>query len=86
MKTFIFSYLISVLPLAYVVYPTLSASPVEAVARICFYYGFPMAMVISMVIVALGHLFGMGGMRDAAYDSIHRAAESSSASSGLKVS
>jgi len=86
MKTFIFSYLISVLPLSFVVNPTLTVSPLEAIARICFYYGFPLAMVVSMVIVVLGHLFGISGRKEAAIASIYHAAEPSAAHAGRKVS
>ena len=58
MRTFIVSYLVSVLPLIYIFLPSIQVSPVEAIVRICFYLAFPMAMALSLVIVSAKHLLG----------------------------
>lgn len=58
MKTFIISYISSVLVIVFLSFPAVKAAPLQIVPRIAFYYGFPMAIVVSMVGIALASMIG----------------------------
>ena len=55
MKTFIFSYLASVLTIVYASFPAVQAAPLDMIPRICIYFGFPSAVVLSAIILILNH-------------------------------
>lgn len=82
MRTLIISYLLSVVPLTYIFYPTFLINPLDASMRIFFYLGFPLAVVIGLVIVAAKYFMGI----DDYSSHIHSAAELAGADSGLKAS
>jgi len=86
MKTLIFSYLLSIVPLSIVFYPTFQVAPFEAVMRIGFYLGFPLAIVISLTVVVLKELMGFDDYSAEAVSAIHKAAEDLAVASELKVS
>lgn len=86
MKTFVMSYLVCVVPLIYAFFPTFQVAPVDAIVRICFYLAFPLAMGLSLVIVAARHLLGFDHYATMAHSRVHGAADDSAMQSGLKVS
>ena len=86
MKTFIFSYLFSIVPLSIIFYPTFQVAPFEAVMRIGFYLGFPLAIAISLVVVALREIMGFSSYSLEARSVVHKAAENTAGTSALKVS
>jgi hypothetical protein len=59
MKTFIFSYLVSVLTIVFASFSAVQAAPLDVIPRICFYFGLPSAVVLSIVIIVLNHLLGL---------------------------
>jgi|GEM_PF-4050899 len=61
MKTFIFSYLASVMAIIYASFPAVQAAPLDVVPRILFYFGLPSAVVLSMVIIVLSHVLRVSG-------------------------
>ncbi|MBT3226344.1 MAG: hypothetical protein HOE30_22875 [Deltaproteobacteria bacterium] len=63
MKTFIFSYIASVLSIIFVSYPAVQAAPLDLIPRIFIYLGFPSAVVLSIAIMALSHVLGLSGLR-----------------------
>lgn len=80
------SYIVSVVPLMIIFYPTLQVEPLEAMTRIGFYLAFPLALAVSMAFVAVGYFLKGGEVPFVANSVIHRAADNSSCASGLKVS
>lgn len=85
MRIFIFSYLFSIIPLSIVFYPTFQVAPFEAIMRIGFYLGFPLAIVISLAVIVLKELMGFSNYSADAESAIHKAADGSVARE-LKVS
>lgn len=61
MKTFIFSYLASVLSIFLIFYPSFQMAPFEVVPRILIYFGFPCAVVLSIMMMTLNHFLGIRG-------------------------
>ncbi len=59
MKTFIISYIASVLTFIFASYPAVQAAPLEVIPRICVYFGFPAAVILTMVFIALSHILGL---------------------------
>lgn len=86
MKTFIFSYLVSVLPLIYAFLPSFQVSPFEAIARICFYLAFPLAIALSLVIIAIKQYLGFNVEDSISNSDVHRAADNAALNTGVKVS
>jgi hypothetical protein len=79
MKTFLISYITSVLAIIFISYPSVEAAPFVIIPRVFFYYGFPMAVGVSIVALALAHLIGFPGYRkDAEAVIINRAQVSNS--------
>lgn len=76
MRTFIFSYVISLIPLSIVFYPTLQVEPIEALTRIFFYLGFPLAIAVSILLIAAQYVLGKEENSNLAYSGIHNAADS----------
>ncbi len=86
MKTFIISYLISVLPLIYAFFPSFQVAPIEAITRICFYMAFPLAIALSIMFIAVKHLLGFDGYGSLVHTGVHSAADNASIQTELKVS
>ncbi len=86
MRTFIFSYIISIIPLIFAFYPTFQVEPFEAITRICFYLAFPLAIAVSLVIISVKHFLGFDDVHSLAHSSIYKAAEGPSINSGRKAS
>ncbi len=63
MKTFLFSYIASVLGAVLFFLPSVKAAPLEILPRIFFYLGFPMAVFVSMILMVLLYLAGFPGYR-----------------------
>ncbi len=57
MKTFIFSYIISLSALIAVWLPDVLARPFHIIPRLAFYMAFPMALVVGFIIILLGSYF-----------------------------
>ncbi len=56
MKTFIFSYIASVMAIIYASFPAVQAAPLDVVPRILIYFGLPSAIALSMVIIVLSYV------------------------------
>ncbi len=56
MKTFILSYLTSVVLMSLYWLPSLKAAPLEVIPRVCIYAGFPLAIVLSIIVIAVSSL------------------------------
>ncbi len=61
MKTLFVSYLTSVLAIIFLSLPAVEAAPLDVIPRICFYYGLPLAVFVSLIIMTLLHLVGCPG-------------------------
>ncbi len=59
MKTFIASYIVSLSFLVYIWQPDVMAQPFEVIPRLAFYFGFPMGVFVSMVLIMLVHSIGL---------------------------
>jgi len=76
MKTFIFSYVVSLGALVAAFYPDVMARPFHILPRLAFYMAFPMAVLLGMGLIVLWTLLGFGSYeRHASALSGHRAAE-----------
>ncbi|MBU2512206.1 hypothetical protein KJ966_12775 [bacterium] len=56
MKTFIFSYVVSVTLVSLYWLPSIIADPLQTIPRICIYLGYPLALLLSMTIIAVSGL------------------------------
>jgi hypothetical protein len=61
MKTFIFSYITSVMVMISASFSAMQAAPLDVIPRILFYFGLPSAVALSMVIIVLSHALGLAG-------------------------
>jgi hypothetical protein len=61
MKTFIFSYIASVMVIIYASFPAVQAAPLDVIPRIAIYFGLPSAVALSMVIITLSHALRLTG-------------------------
>lgn len=86
MKTLIFSYLFSIVPLAIFLFPTVQIASFEALTRIGFYLGFPLAIVISLAVIVVRHLVGDHSIVSMVQSATHNAAHHKPAGAELKAS
>lgn len=56
MKLFSLSYIVSVLLITIASFPSVMAAPLDIFPRICFYFGLPGAVLLSIVFIVLDHL------------------------------
>lgn len=63
MKTLAISYLTSVIAAIFIFLPSVTAAPLEVIPRICIYLGFPMSIIVAMILMMIGHLVGFPGSR-----------------------
>ncbi len=56
MKTFIFSYLASVTAIILISLPAVKGAPLDIIPRVGFYFGFPLAIILSVIFLGILHL------------------------------
>lgn len=84
MRAMIISLIVVVLSILSVFYPEMKAGSYEEMARVLLYFAFPMAIGLSLVMVAIGHALGFPEY-DAA-DDVHKAASHEAFNPERKVS
>jgi len=68
MKTFIISYIISLAALVYVWLPEVLTRPFHIIPRLAFYMAFPVAVLVSIILIVLGSYFDIFKFDDVAED------------------
>ncbi len=85
MRTFVFSYIASVASLIFINYPTTTSAPLELLPRICVYFGLPLAVALSMVVILVGHALGTLKLEMTANSGIIAADESTTLNPAFKA-